>query len=176
MRIFLSPFLGYYIYLESTTGDKVYLYYEIILLAIIIISDFFDGFLARAMNQVTKLGQFIDPLADKFAGIIVLTFLVLYKDFPLWVYILVIAREGLSVIAGAILFSRMNIDVKPNFFGKLYTTSLALAGTLYIFSLDYSFIGITLKQVSIFFIILFYILGWILSIKTYIRYCFGKKA
>jgi CDP-diacylglycerol---glycerol-3-phosphate 3-phosphatidyltransferase len=175
VRIIVAPFLGYCILRESKTGDTEYIYYEVILLAVIIISDFFDGFLARLMNQVTKLGQFLDPLADKFAGIIALTFLVIYKDFPLWVYILAVAREALAVIAGVILFAKKDVEVKPNWFGKLCATSLALAGTLYIFSLDFSYLGISLKQLSVFLVVLFYILGGILYAKTYIRYYVGKN-
>ena len=176
IRIIAAPFLGYCIYLESKTGYSVYICYEIILLVIIILSDFFDGFLARLMNQVTKLGQFLDPLADKFAGIIALTFMVLYKDFPLWVYILILVREALAVAAGVILFAKRDVDVKPNFFGKLCACSLALAGIAYIFSLDYSFVGITLKQFSVFLVVLFYILGGFLYAKTYIRYYIDKKS
>jgi CDP-diacylglycerol--glycerol-3-phosphate 3-phosphatidyltransferase len=176
IRIIAAPFLGYCIYLESKTGYSVYIYYEIVLLVIIIFSDFFDGFLARLMNQVTKLGQFLDPLADKFAGIIALTFLVLYKDFPLWVYILILVREALAVTAGVILFAKKDVDVKPNFFGKLFACSLALVGTAYIFSLDYSFLGITLKQFSVFLVVLFYILGGFQYAKTYIRYYIDKKS
>ncbi len=175
IRIIAAPFLGICILLESKTGETEYLYYEAALLAIIIVSDFFDGFLARLMNQVTKLGQFLDPLADKFAGMIALTFLVIYKDFPLWVYILAVAREALAVLAGVILFAKKDVEVKPNFFGKLCATSLALAGTVYIFSLDYSFMGITLKQFSVFLVVLFYILGGILYAKTYTRHYGDKK-
>ena len=176
IRIIAAPFLGYFIFLESKTGHPDYICYEIVLLVIIILSDFFDGFLARLMNQVTKLGQFLDPLADKFAGIIALTFLVLYKDFPLWVYILILAREALAVAAGVILFAKKDVDVKPNFFGKLFACCLALVGVAYIFSLDYAFLGITLKQFSIFLVVLFYILGGFQYARTYIRYYIDKKS
>jgi CDP-diacylglycerol--glycerol-3-phosphate 3-phosphatidyltransferase len=176
VRIIAGPFLGYYIYKESQTGDSKYLMYEIIVVVIIILSDFFDGFLARLMNQVTKLGQYLDPVADKFAGLFAMTFLVLFKGFPLWVYILALAREILTVIAGIILYTRIDIEVKPNWFGKLGAVSLAFAGTVYIVSLDYELWGITLKQFSIFLVVLFYVLGGIMSIKTYARYCLESKA
>ncbi|OHD68767.1 MAG: hypothetical protein A2W19_10920 [Spirochaetes bacterium RBG_16_49_21] len=173
-RIILAPFLGYFIYKESITGDSIYLACELGIVAAIIISDFFDGFFARMMNQVTKLGQFLDPVADKFAVIIAFTFLVLYKDFPLWIYLLASIREVAAVLIGAVLFSKRDIEVKPNFIGKLGVSSIALAGTVYILSLDYSYRGITLKQFTLFLVVLFYILGGLLYIKTYIRHCFEK--
>jgi CDP-diacylglycerol---glycerol-3-phosphate 3-phosphatidyltransferase len=176
IRIIAGPFLGYFIYKESQTGDAKYLKYEIIVVVLIILSDFFDGFLARLMNQVTKLGQYLDPVADKFAGLFAMTFLVLFKGFPLWVYILALSRELLALIAGIILYTRIDVEVKPNWFGKLAAVSLAFSGTVYILSLDYELWGITLKQFSIFLIVLFYVLGGILYVKTYARYYLGSKA
>src|SRR4030042_1803970 len=110
LRIIAAPFLGYYIYKEYQTRNSAYLKYEIVLVALIVMSDFLDGFLARMMNQVTKLGQFLDPVADKFAGLIALTFLVLFKGFPLWVFLLALIREVLAVAAGIFLYSRMNVE------------------------------------------------------------------
>lgn len=176
IRIIAGPFLGYYIYKESQTGDSKYLICEITVVVIIILSDFFDGFLARLMNQVSKLGQFLDPVADKLAGLIALTFLMLFKGFPLWVYVLILVREILAVIAGFILYSKKNIEVKPNWFGKMAAVSLAFAGTVYIISLDYELLGITLKHFSIFLVVLFYVLGGIMYIKSYARYCLESKA
>jgi CDP-diacylglycerol--glycerol-3-phosphate 3-phosphatidyltransferase len=176
IRIFAGPILGYYIYKESQTGDSKYLMCEVIVVIIIILSDFFDGFLARMMNQVTKLGQYLDPVADKFAGLFAMTFLVLFKGFPLWVFILALTREVLAVIAGIILYTRVDVEVKPNWFGKLSAVSLAFAGTVYILSLDYELWGITLKQFSILLLVLFYVLGGIKYIKTYARYYLESKA
>jgi CDP-diacylglycerol--glycerol-3-phosphate 3-phosphatidyltransferase len=176
IRIFAGPILGYYIYKESQTGDSKYLMCEVIVVVIIILSDFFDGFLARMMNQVTKLGQYLDPVADKFAGLFAMTFLVLFKGFPLWVFILALTREVLAVIAGIILYTRVDVEVKPNWFGKLSAVSLAFAGTVYILSLDYELWGITLKQFSILLLVLFYVLGGIKYIKTYARYYLESKA
>jgi CDP-diacylglycerol--glycerol-3-phosphate 3-phosphatidyltransferase len=135
-RIIAGSVLGYFIYKESQTGDSDYLMYEIIVVCIIILSDFFDGFLARLMNQVTRLGQFLDPVADKIAGLTAMTALVLFKGFPLWVCVLALAREAVAVIAGIILYRKRDIEVKPNWLGKLTAVSIAFAGTVYILSLD----------------------------------------
>ncbi len=176
VRIFAGPVLGYFIYKESKTGDTVYILYEMIVVCIIILSDFMDGFLARLMNQVTKLGQFLDPVADKIAALSAMTFLVLFKGFPLWVYVLALAREILAVIAGVVLYSKMDVEVKPNIFGKLCAVSLAFSGALYVANLDYVFRGISLKYFSIFLVVLFYVLGGIQYFRTYARYYLENKA
>ncbi|HPV42946.1 MAG TPA: CDP-alcohol phosphatidyltransferase family protein [Spirochaetota bacterium] len=175
-RIIAGPVLGYFIYKESQTGDSDYLMYEIIAVCIIILSDFFDGFLARLMNQVTRLGQFLDPVADKIAGLTAMTALVLFKGFPLWVCVLALAREAVAVIAGIILYRKRDIEVKPNWLGKLSAVSIAFAGTVYILSLDYEWQGISLKLFSVFLVVLFYVLGGIQYVRTYARYYIEKKA
>ena len=35
------------------------------LYCIVGITDYFDGYLARAQGQISRLGQFLDPIADK---------------------------------------------------------------------------------------------------------------
>lgn len=176
LRIFFGPLLGYFIYKESVTGDSVYLKYEAAVVVGIILSDFFDGKLARWMNQVTKLGQYMDPIADKFAALIAMTFLVLFKGFPLWVYIFALAREFFAVVAGILLYMKKDIEVRPNIFGKLCAGCLAFSGAVYIFNLDYEVGGVTLKNVSIFLVILFYVLGGAMYVRTYARSRREKEA
>ncbi len=176
LRIVLGPLLGYFIYKESVTGDPFYLKCEVAVVVGIILSDFFDGKLARWMNQVTKLGQYMDPIADKFAALIAMTFLVLFKGFPLWVYIFALAREILAVIAGILLYMKRDIEVRPNIFGKLCAGALAFSGAVYVMNLDYAVGGVTLKQFSIFLVVMFYVLGGVLYVKTYARSRREKKA
>jgi CDP-diacylglycerol--glycerol-3-phosphate 3-phosphatidyltransferase len=70
------------------------------------ISDVFDGYLARSRNQITDLGKFLDPIADKlllFATLIPIYFISrsraeeygipFWGSIPLWVCLLLIGRE-----------------------------------------------------------------------------------
>ncbi|MBN2077658.1 MAG: CDP-alcohol phosphatidyltransferase family protein [Spirochaetes bacterium] len=176
VRIIAGPFLGYFIFLEHRTGDSIYVVHQMAVVGVIILSDFFDGFLARLMNQVTRLGQFLDPVADKFAVLVAMAFLALYKGFPLWVLVLVLVREVSAVIAGVVLYTKRDIEVKPNIFGKLCAASMALSGVIYVISIDYTVMGITVKDASIFLVILFYVLGGIFYVRSYLRGGLEKKA
>jgi len=46
-------------------GGEVWLWTAFALYALACVTDYFDGYLARAMNQVSALGRFLDPIADK---------------------------------------------------------------------------------------------------------------
>lgn len=72
---------------------------------IAVITDKLDGYIARKYNQVTKLGCFLDPLADKLLIISALLFLVEENKVAGWIALIIIAREiavtGLRVVAAA---------------------------------------------------------------------------
>jgi CDP-diacylglycerol--glycerol-3-phosphate 3-phosphatidyltransferase len=67
------------------------------------ITDFVDGWLARRRKQVSILGKFLDPLADKLMVTSVLVYLTAMDRVPAWVVVALLARElsvtGLRSIA-----------------------------------------------------------------------------
>ena len=87
-------------------------YFAGLIFVIASITDFFDGFIARSWNQMTKLGAILDPLADKmlvlagFIGLIVLdrasafaVFLILSREFFITGLRVVAVSEGKDVAA-----------------------------------------------------------------------------
>ncbi|MGH7232921.1 MAG: CDP-alcohol phosphatidyltransferase family protein [Nitrospiraceae bacterium] len=112
LRILLIPvFIGFLVYER----------YEYALVALLLagITDGLDGTIARVANQRTKLGTYLDPLADKLlltSGFITLSVLHLI---PLWIAILVVSRD-LILMTGALLISltESSLDISPTLLGK----------------------------------------------------------
>lgn len=57
------------------------------------LTDFLDGFIARRRGEVTRLGQLLDPAADKLLSSAAFISLVELELAPAWMVVLIIARE-----------------------------------------------------------------------------------
>ena len=93
------------------------------------LTDFADGFLARAMNQVTKFGQVADPIADKALTGTALVLLSIYGRLPWWVTVLIMSREiGITLLRLWVI--RYGV-IPASGGGKLKTALLIAAITWY---------------------------------------------
>jgi CDP-diacylglycerol--glycerol-3-phosphate 3-phosphatidyltransferase len=88
------------------------------------ISDGLDGFAARRLGQVSELGKMLDPLADKIFVIFLLSFLILLRQFPVWVLAIILPRDLLILGCGLYLARRRKTVEKSHLWGKLTTNSL----------------------------------------------------
>jgi cardiolipin synthase len=94
-----------------------------ILLALLVSTDWVDGTIARRTGQVTELGKVLDPVADRLALAAALITFVVVDAIPLWAALLVLVRDALILVAGAILGARgIRIAVRP--MGKYATFTL----------------------------------------------------
>jgi cardiolipin synthase len=90
-------------------------------------TDWLDGQIARRFNQVTKLGQLLDPAADRlfiFAALIGLT---INGNIPLWLALIVVSRDLMLVIVYPILASHGYGPLPVHFLGKAGTFALLYA-------------------------------------------------
>jgi cardiolipin synthase len=89
-------------------------------------TDVLDGLAARVLQQHSRLGAFLDPIADKFLAACALFALWARGRLPLWLPLLVIARD-LAQLAGAAVLGTIHreVPVAPTRIGKYATFSLA---------------------------------------------------
>lgn len=110
-----------------------------ILFVLFSITDFFDGYLARRYEQVTRLGAALDPIADKFLILATLiSLLVIHKIYFMWV-LLLIGREFFITSLRAIA-AEQGFIVPVIAMGKAKTTFQMIYMTLLIirpFNLPY---------------------------------------
>ena len=90
------------------------------------LSDFFDGFVARAWQQSTKLGEILDPLADKMLILAALLGLMLLGRAEAFLVYLILIREFFITGFRVVLVSE-GLSVKASIWGKLKTTAQMIA-------------------------------------------------
>jgi len=101
-------------------------YVAFILFILAGITDGLDGFVARRFQLTSKLGLYLDPIADKLLVSSVLIALTYYHRIPLWITILLVCRE--FIINGLRSFYAIEgITIYPSFTGKL-KTALQIVG------------------------------------------------
>jgi cardiolipin synthase len=87
-------------------------------------TDFFDGFVARRMNQQTALGAYLDPVADKLLVVTSFVMLGVIGGLPVWLTVLVVARDVLILVGFGLIYVLVEerLEVRPSRIGKWSTT------------------------------------------------------
>jgi cardiolipin synthase (CMP-forming) len=117
--VFLWLVLG----LRTTAGD----WWAVGLLIAAGISDWLDGKIARALNQQSRLGQLLDPAADRLYIAATVIALAVRAIIPWWLVAVLAARELLMAIVLAILRRRGWAALQVSFVGKTATLCLLYA-------------------------------------------------
>ena len=86
------------------------------------ISDGVDGFIARRFNQHSRLGAYLDPMADKLLLVSVFVVMGFIGELPLWLVVTMVSRDALIVCA-VVLSTVMAhpVEMKPLFVSKANT-------------------------------------------------------
>ena len=87
-------------------------------------TDWVDGQIARRTHSVSKLGRLLDPTVDRVLMVAGVVGLFLVNRLPLWIIVLVIARDLLLVCGGGWLIKRYRIRIAVIYPGKVATTLL----------------------------------------------------
>jgi len=103
------------------------------------ISDGVDGFIARRYNQFSRLGAYLDPIADKLLLVSVFVVMGYAGELPLWLVVTMVSRDGLIVCA-VLLSSVMShpVEMKPLFVSKANTAAQIVLAALVLGELAFS--------------------------------------
>jgi cardiolipin synthase (CMP-forming) len=101
----------------------------ILLFAVVVSTDWIDGYVARRTGQVTELGRILDPVADRLAIAAGLVTFVLSGIFPFWAALLILVRDVAVLLGGAALLWGRDIRIEVRWIGKIATASLMVATT-----------------------------------------------
>jgi len=135
IRIFLIPIILYLLFSENP---------NIVLIAGLLfivssVSDYFDGYLARTLNQSSKLGTLLDPIADKLliaSVIVVLVDTGVISNIHVVPAIIILLRE--IAISGLREFlAKLNTDMPVSKLAKYKTTFQMISLSILIISLGF---------------------------------------
>jgi CDP-diacylglycerol--glycerol-3-phosphate 3-phosphatidyltransferase len=91
-----------------------------VVFALASLTDFVDGYLARARGSITTFGKLMDPLADKLLIVAALLSLVSLNRLPAWIAMVIITRE-LAVTVLRMGATQAGVVMAASMFGKIKT-------------------------------------------------------
>ncbi len=130
--IFIPVFLWLLIF-----ENKIYL--AAWLLAFLGVTDFLDGWLARRLGQVSKLGKILDPAADRLLLLSVVVGGIVSGVIPTWLIVIVGIREVLILLGALWLLIKKAPHIDVTKAGKLGTLLLMLSFPLFLVANSHAF-------------------------------------
>ena len=137
-------------------------------------TDWVDGYLARRLNQVSRVGQWLDPVADRLALIVVAVTFVVQGIAPAWLVLSIVIPDAILIINALVLF-RGSPDLPVSNIGKIRTALLLLGAPLLLLQrvpgFDYDWLSTTGNAV-----LLLGCVGHIIAAAGYLRASWRKYA
>jgi cardiolipin synthase len=114
-RIILAPVFVIYLINDRLNS-------ALVIFLICMISDGIDGMVARLFNQKSRLGAYLDPLADKTLLVTAFVLLGVRGYLPSWLTVTAIARD-VMILLGVLVFhlNRLEIRIRPSAVSKINT-------------------------------------------------------
>jgi cardiolipin synthase (CMP-forming) len=101
--------------------------WALITLIVSSVTDFLDGLLARRLNQVTRLGQLLDPAADRLFIFAALIGLAIRGVIPWWLVAIIVGRDVVLLVLGIVLANFGFGPLPVHHLGKVATFCLFYA-------------------------------------------------
>jgi len=99
----------------------------LVVFVVVVATDWVDGAIARRTGQVTELGKILDPTADRLAIAAGLVALAVDGAFPWWAALLILVRDAVVLVIGAVVFLRGRVRIDVRFIGKVATFGLMVS-------------------------------------------------
>jgi len=114
-RIILAPVFVIYLINDRLNS-------ALVVFLICMISDGIDGMVARLFNQKSRLGAYLDPLADKTLLVTAFVLLAVRGYLPSWLTVTAIARDVMILLGVLVLhLNRLEIKIRPSAVSKINT-------------------------------------------------------
>ena len=115
IRIILAPVFIIFLINDDLTS-------ALFLFLLCMASDCADGMIARLLNQKSKLGSYLDPLADKLLLVAAFVVLAARGNLPSWLTVMVISRDIMILLGVVVLFlNGFDLSIKPSIISKINT-------------------------------------------------------
>jgi cardiolipin synthase len=137
-------------------------------------TDWVDGYLARRLNQVSRVGQWLDPVADRLALIVVAVTFVVQGIAPAWLVLAIVVPDAILIVNALVLFhGSPNLPVSN--VGKIRTALLLLGAPLLLLQrvpgFDYGWLSTTGNAV-----LFLGCVGHLIAAVGYLRASWAKHA
>lgn len=119
-RLIGVPFFFWLIWTEQDIA-------AVVLLAVASFTDLIDGRIARRFNQMSQLGEMLDPAADRLYIFATVLGMALRGIIPWWLLAILVGRDLVMVALVPVLKSRGFTSLPVNFIGKAATFCLLYA-------------------------------------------------
>lgn len=119
-RILMLPvFMIFYLRVDHIFDRNYFIAFAALLLSIL--SDLFDGKIARKFNMVTDFGKILDPIADKLTqGVLAITIAIKYP--LLWIFLgIFIIKEFYQLLMNYLIIKKKDVVLGAKWFGKFST-------------------------------------------------------
>ena len=117
------------------TGNVNKLIWSFVIILIIVLTDFLDGYVARKADEITNFGKLIDPIADKICMLVVAIYLIIVYKLPFLIFFITLAvRDTFLIIIGVYLMFLQEEVFQSNTSGKWFMGISTLMMTCFLYN------------------------------------------
>ena len=155
---------------DVSKGESGKLLWAFVLIIIIVLTDFLDGYIARKAEEITNFGKLIDQVADKICMMVVMIYLIISYKLPFLIFLITLAiRDIFLIIIGVYLMFSQEEVFQSNSSGKWFMGVSALMMSFFLFK-DPLGIPNYVLWISYFISMLLFTFSTFEYIRRYMRY------